>query len=232
MRKALTLILTIFMCEFALPQTDSLQTKLSIHGVVTDKENNETLPYAHVLVYSLPDSTFIVGASCDENGAFSVKDLEAKEYLIKATFIGYEDNERNITLDTLHKDLKVKPLRLSPDKVMLEEVKILASATPLVVKEDTLVYNPEAFRVADGAVIEDLVKKLPGAELSTDGKLVINGKEIKKILVDGKEFFADDPDFSLKNLPANLIEEIKTYDKKSETSELTGVDDDDDEFLC
>lgn len=231
MKKAFSLLLIIFLHEFALAQTDSQQPQLSIHGIVTDKDNNETLPYAHVLVYSLPDSTFVVGASCDENGTFSVNGLEAKEYLIKATFIGYEDNERKVTLDTLHKDLKVKPLRLSPDKVMLEEVKILASATPLVVKEDTLVYNPEAFRVADGAVIEDLVKKLPGAELSTDGKLVINGKEIKKILVDGKEFFADDPDFSLKNLPANLIEEIKTYDKKSETSELTGVDDDDDETV-
>ena len=231
MQKKLFLLLAILSHSIIFGQTNNLQTKLKIHGKVTDKENNETLPYAHVLLYSLPDSTFITGVSCTEDGDFIVEGLEAKEYLIKASYIGYENGERKIKLDSLHKDLKIKPLRLSPDKVMLEEVKILASATPLVVKEDTLVYNPEAFRVTDGAMIEDLVKKLPGAELSSDGKLVINGKEIKKILVDGKEFFSNDPQFSLKNLPANLIEEIKTYDKKSETAELTGVDDDNDETV-
>lgn len=230
MRKVLISILLSISCA-TMAQSDSLLAQVSIHGVVTDKENNETLPYAHVLLYTLPDSTFITGASCDENGEFIVENVEPKEYLIKASYIGYIDTEKIIKLDGLHQNTKIKPLRLAPDKTMLEEVKILAAATPLLVKEDTLVYNPEAFRVKDGAMIEDLVKKLPGADLSSDGKLVINGKEIKKILVDGKEFFADDPQFSLKNLPANLIDEIKTYDKKSETAELTGVDDDEGETV-
>lgn len=198
-------------------------------GTVVDKEDNGVLPYATVELLSASDSSLVKGEVCDAEGTFSINNLEEGNYLLRTSFMGYVTSYRKVMV----KEVDAKPLRvrMTADKVMLDEVKILAAATPVVVKEDTLVYNADAFRVADGAMLEDLVKKLPGAQLSKDGKLVMNGKEIKKILVDGRDFFSDNPQMSLKNLPANMVENIKTYDKKSDASQLTGVDDDDDEAV-
>lgn len=200
-----------------------------LSGTVMDKEDGSTLPYATVELLNVKDSSFVKGEACDLEGAFSIKNVEVGPYLLRVSFMGYNTVYRNIQV----KETQERPLRvrLTADKVMLEEVKILAAATPVVVKEDTLVYNAEAFRVTDGAMLEDLVKKLPGAQLSKDGKLVVNGKEIKKVLVDGKEFFSNDPKVSLKNLPANIVDNIKTYNKKSDSATMTGVDDDDDEMV-
>lgn len=198
-------------------------------GTVVDKEDNGVLPYATVELLNVSDSSMVKGEVCDAEGSFSINNVEEGNYLLRTSFMGYVTSYRKVMV----KEVDAKPLRvrMAADKVMLDEVKILAAATPVVVKEDTLVYNADAFRVADGAMLEDLVKKLPGAQLSKDGKLVVNGKEIKKILVDGRDFFSDNPQMSLKNLPANMVENIKTYDKKSDASQLTGVDDDDDEAV-
>lgn len=199
-----------------------------LKGTVSDKADNESLPYATVELLRT-DSTFIKGIACSDQGDFLIENVEAGTYLLRTNFIGYKTQIRKIEV----KEEEDKPMhiRLSADKEMLEEVKVLAAATPVSVKEDTLVYNAEAFRVTNGAMLEDLVKKLPGAELSQDGKLTVNGKEIKKVLVDGKEFFSDDPKVSLKNLPANIVENVKTYNKKSDNAALTGIDDDDDEAV-
>ena len=92
-------------------------------------------------------------------------------------------------------------------------------------KADTFVYNADAFRVPEGAVLEELVKKLPGVEVDDDGTIKVNGKSVKKILVDGKEFFDDDTQMSMKNIPTKMVKKIKAYDKKSDYSRVTGIDD-------
>lgn len=201
----------------------------SLVGSVIDKSDNEVLPYATVELLNVQDSSFVKGVACSADGAFELESVEVGVYLLRTSFMGYKTSIRKVEVTSIQEN--PMKIRLSADKVMLEEVKILAAATPVVVKEDTLVYNADAFRVSDGAMLEDLVKKLPGAQLSKDGKLVVNGKEIKKVLVDGKEFFSDDPKVSLKNLPANIIENVKTYDRKSDSATLTGVNDDDDEAV-
>lgn len=202
---------------------------VDLSGTVIDKVENVTLPYATIELLNVKDSSLIKGVACTLDGDFKMNDVAEGEYLVRTSFMGYKTQIRKMTIaEASNKPMRI---RLTPDKTMLEEVKILAAATPVVVKEDTLVYNADAFRVADGAMLEDLVKKLPGATLSKDGKLVVNGKEIKKVLVDGKEFFSDDPQVSLKNLPANMIENMKTYNKKSDAATLTGIDDDDDEAV-
>ena len=221
-------IVRLFSSVFFLFLSISLYSA-NLLGTVVDKEDNGVLPYATVELLSASDSSLVKGEVCDAEGTFSINNLEEGNYLLRTSFMGYVTSYRKVMV----KEVDAKPLRVRmvADKVMLDEVKILAAATPVVVKEDTLVYNADAFRVADGAMLEDLVKKLPGAQLSKDGKLVVNGKEIKKILVDGRDFFSDNPQMSLKNLPANMVENIKTYDKKSDASQLTGVDDDDDEAV-
>ena len=114
---------------------------------------------------------------------------------------------------------------------MLKEAVITAEAPQVVVKEDTLEYNSTAYRTPEGAMLEELVKKLPGAEIDDDGNVKINGKEVKKIMVDGKEFFGGDVKTGLKNLPVNMIDKLKTYDKKSDLARVTGIDDGEEETV-
>jgi len=112
-----------------------------------------------------------------------------------------------------------------------KEAVITAEAPQVVVKEDTLEYNSTAYRTPEGAMLEELVKKLPGAEIDDDGNVKINGKEVKKIMVDGKEFFGGDVKTGLKNLPVNMIDKLKTYDKKSDLARVTGIDDGEEETV-
>ena len=113
----------------------------------------------------------------------------------------------------------------------MKEAVITAEAPQVVVKEDTLEYNSTAYRTPEGAMLEELVKKLPGAEIDDDGNVKINGKEVKKIMVDGKEFFGGDVKTGLKNLPVNMIDKLKTYDKKSDLARVTGIDDGEEETV-
>lgn len=108
---------------------------------------------------------------------------------------------------------------------MLKGAVVTAMAQKVTLKEDTFVYNSAAYRTPEGSVVEELVKRLPGAEVSDDGTIKINGKEVKKILVDGKEFMTGDTKTALKNLPTSIIDKIKAYDEKSDLSKVTGIDD-------
>ena len=196
----------------------------TLTGKVTDRETKETLPYANVELLLVADSSVVKGERTTEDGAFILENVKAGDYLLRASYMGYVDRYRKVKVPADTSSVELGKIALKTDNQLIEEVAVLATMTPLQVKEDTLIYNASSFRVADGAMLEDLVKKLPGAELTTDGKLVVNGKEVKKILVDGKEFFSDDPKVSLKNLPANMVKDVKAYDRKSESAQLTGVD--------
>lgn len=221
----LFLILGLF-CAFSFSLSAATLT-----GKVTDRETKETLPYANVELLLASDSSVVKGEMSTEDGAFSLENVKVGDYLVRISYMGYVDRYRKVKLTTDTSSVELGKIALKTDNQLIEEVAVLATMTPLQVKEDTLIYNASSFRVADGAMLEDLVKKLPGAELTTDGKLIVNGKEVKKILVDGKEFFSDDPKVSLKNLPANMVKDVKAYDKKSESAQLTGVDDDEDEMV-
>lgn len=203
----------------------------SISGKVVDKETAQTLPYGDVELLLPADSSVVSGETTDDDGNFLFEKVDKGDYLLRVSYMGYVDRYRKVKVMEDTSNVIIKRISLKIDAQLLDEVAVLAEKTPVQVKEDTLVYNASSFRVMDGAILEDLVKKLPGAELTTDGKLVVNGKEVKKILVDGKEFFSDDPQMSMKNLPANMVNEVKAYEKKSESAQLTGVDDDEDEMV-
>jgi len=223
MRK-LSLLLSVLACNVAIAQTTS------ISGYLIDKTTNEGLQFANVQIYSLPDTTFLKGDATKADGSFKIEGIKAEKCLLRASYIGYNTIEKNINV-VKGRDNSVGKIYLSEDSEQLAEVSVTAEATPIVVKDDTVVYNADAFHVVEGAMVEDLVKKMPGAEISSDGTLTVNGKEVTKILIGGKEYFANDPQVTLKNLPANMVKDIKTYDKKSEQAELTGIDDDDEEFV-
>lgn len=170
------------------------------------------------------DSTFVTGAASAEDGTFKVTAPEDGKYILRMTNIGYTNVYRNITV-TDAKDVALGKINMATDAVMLKEVVAKGVAQKLVVKEDTFIYNAAAYRTPEGSVVEELVKRLPGAQVSDDGKITINGKEVKKIKVDGKEFMTGDTQTALKNLPTSIIDKVRAYDEKSDMARMTGVDD-------
>ncbi len=170
------------------------------------------------------DSTYVTGAASAEDGTFKVTAPEDGKYILRMTNIGYSNEYRNITVADA-KDVALGNINMAADAVMLKEVVAKGMAQKLVVKEDTFIYNAAAYRTPEGSVVEELVKRLPGAQVSDDGKITINGKEVKKIKVDGKEFMSGDTQTALKNLPTSIIEKVKAYDEKSDMARMTGVDD-------
>ena len=170
------------------------------------------------------DSTYVTGAASAEDGTFKITVPEDGKYILRLTNIGYSNVYRNITMAD-GKDVALGKINMATDAVMLKEVVAKGMAQKLVVKEDTFIYNAAAYRTPEGSVVEELVKRLPGAQVDENGKIKINGKEVTKIKVDGKEFMNGDSQTALKNLPTSIIEKVRAYDEKSDMARMTGVDD-------
>ena len=223
-------IAILMLClTYAIPiMSQTKQTALS--GKVIDTDTHEPVPQATIQLFTLPDSTFAKGMVSGNDGTFRLTPVKKGKYLLKISFIGYEPYWQNIDLAS-GKSADLKEIFLKPASILLHETVITAEAPPVTVEQDTTVFNTSAYRVAEGSMLEDLVKKLPGVEVDTDGKITVNGKEIKKIMVDGKEFFSDDPQLAMKNLPVEIIEKVKAYDKKSDLARVTGIDDGEEEAV-
>lgn len=199
----------------------------NVRGTVTD-ENGDPLIEATVRLLSARDSAFVKGTTTDVNGKFSLRDIKAGSYIVQTSYIGYD----NATVNTKVADKNVTvPVKMKESSIMLKEAVVTGVKTEIVAKEDTLEYNAGSYKTQPNAVMEDLLKKLPGVEVDSDGKIKAGGKEVTKILVDGKEFFSDDPKVASKNLPANMIDKLQVVDRKSDLARLTGVDDGEEETV-
>lgn len=222
---AMVLLLTITLSAFS-------QTKnITVSGRVVEADSKEPAVQATVQLLALPDSTFTVGIASSSQGYFTLPKVKAGKYLLKVSYIGFKTKYRLLQLDASVPEKKLGTLVLNVDAVMLAEAVITAEAPQVQVVEDTLVYNSSAYRTPEGAMLEELVKKLPGAEVDDDGNVKINGKDLKKIMVDGKEFFGGDVKTGLKNLPVDMIDKLKTFDKKSDLARITGIDDGEEETV-
>ena len=209
------LILLSFGCAFA--------QKSSVTGTVVDTANDSTLFRATVQLLK-SDSTFVSGVLTDNGGKFDLAVNVPGNYILKVSSMGYSEIMRNVTVESGRK-ADVGKIGLSESVTLLGEAVITANVPKVVVQEDTFVYNAAAYKVAEGSVIEELVKKLPGAKIEEDGTITINGKQVKKLLLDGREFMGGDLETGLKNLPADIVDKIKSYDEKSDLAKLTGIDD-------
>lgn len=223
MRKSVLTLLLLFIAMMMQAQQHL------ITGAIIDKGTNDPVEASTVQLLRA-DSTYISGAISDENGLFSLQAPEDGSYLLKITSVGYKPTVRRIIM-TQGKDLAMGKININAEAIMLKAATVTAMAKKVVLKEDTFVYNSAAYRTPEGSTIEELVKRLPGAEVSDDGSIKINGKEVKKILVDGKEFMTGDTKTALKNLPTSIIEKIKAYDEKSDLAKVTGIDDGEEETV-
>lgn len=194
-----------------------------VSGAIIDRDTKD--PVEQVTVQLLKtDSTYVTGAISNEKGLFHLNAPENGKYLLKITSVGYKPTVKRVVIEQ-DKNLELGNVVVGADAIMLKGAVVTAMAQKVTLKEDTFVYNSAAYRTPEGSVVEELVKRLPGAEVSDDGTIKINGKEVKKILVDGKEFMTGDTKTALKNLPTSIIDKIKAYDEKSDLSKVTGIDD-------
>lgn len=212
------LALGVVMMIMALP----MLAQQAITGKVTD-ENKEAVPMATVKLMKT-DSTLVQGVLTAENGAFTMADVAAGKYIVKITSVGFNDYTKAVTV-AADKTLSLGTVSLKPSSIMLKETVATGHAAKVVLKEDTFIYNAAAYRTPEGSVVEELIKKLPGAQVDDEGNVTINGKEVKKILVEGKEFMTGDTKTALKNLPTSIIEKVKSYDEKSDLARVSGIDD-------
>jgi len=214
---------TLILFFLGLSGTALLAQKFTLKGTVLD-DGGLPLPGATVMLLSPVDSTLQYFASTDAQGAFSFKSVPRNPYLLNISFLGMAPVFQAVEPQTL--DVQELPsIAMQPSSQVLKEVQVKAEHLALEIQKDTISYNPEAFQTQPNAVVEDLLKKLPGIEVQSDGSIKAQGEDVQRILVDGKEFFGDDPKMATKNLPAKALKRVKVYDKQSETAEFTGVDD-------
>lgn len=210
--------------------------KESFAGRVVDTETRQPVPFATVRLLSLPDSALLAGGATDANGKFQLyasvaNAAKKKPLLLHISFIGYKPTYHPAFLSPRTSSSGLGDILLTPESYSLDETVIVGQAPMAVTEGDTTVFNASAYRTPEGSMLEDLVKQLPGGEIDADGKLLIHGKEVKKILVDGKEFFSDDPKAALKNLPVEMVEKLKAYERQSDLARLTGIDDGEEEMI-
>lgn len=211
---------------------DPNQSEYFITGQVYD-EKNVPMVAVSVRLLSAADSSLIngTGTMTDEMGKFTIKNLKRGDYLVNISFLGYKPIYKSVKLLRVQPSASLGSMKMEPDAILLGEAVVKGVVPPIVAKEDTLEFNADSYKTQPNAVVEDMFKKLPGVEVDEDGKITVQGKEVTKILVDGEEFFTDDPKVASKNLPANMVEKIQVVDRKSDEARFSGVDDGEEETV-
>jgi len=213
----------LIVCIIGILFNQNLYSQLhSIYGYVYDAARNEPLISATVQVHS--GNKLIGGVITDSKGKFLIPDLNRGSYNFSVSYVGFKTYKTNLEITNGSIDLKI--ISLSASVVKLNEITIEGKAQPVVQNKDTTEFNASAFKVNKDANADELVGKLPGVTVE-DGKVTAQGEEVKSVLVDGKQFFGNDPNAVLRNIPAEIIDRIQVFDKQSEQSEFTGFDDGD-----
>lgn len=195
------------------------QSKLS--GTITDATDNAKLQKATIALLNPKDSILVNFARSAENGTFSIPKLDTGTYKMIVSYPQYADYVEDIHI---LKDHDMGTIKLSKALLLLEEVTVTGKI-PVVIKGDTIEYNAGSFKVDKDAKVDDLLKVLPGITVGADGKITAQGKEVQKVLLDGEEFFGNDPTLITKNIRADMVDKVQVYEKRSDLADRTGVDD-------
>ena len=221
MLRRIVLVLAGFFAAMAL---SAQNYKLTLQ--LQDASNGEAVGFATVSLSSekgQPKYTL-----SDAAGKAVIDKIRAGKYTVKAEIMGYQTYEK--TLD-IKADTNLGVIRMELDRQVLDAASVTATGNPIIIKKDTVEYNASSFKISDDNMLVDLLKKLPGIEVSEDGTITSNGETISKITIGGKTFFLDDPQLASQNIPAKLVEKVKVVKKKSEQAEFTGIDDGEEETV-
>ncbi len=197
---------------------------LNIRGTVYENQTLEPMQSATVKLFNEKDS-LVKGAMTTEKGQFTLPNVKPGKYTIKVSYVGYKEHVFGITLPNRSGNFKVSDIMMRENITLMKEAVVEARLPELTVVDDTVMYNADALKLEDGAMVEELIKKLPGVVEDENGGYTFNGKNISQILVDGKEFFGNNRNMVLQNLPAEIVDKVKAYDKKSDRARITGIDD-------
>ena len=199
--------------------------RVTVRGVLLDSAGN-ALPSATVLLLSAKDSTLINFAPSDASGAFELKNVQRMHYLLKVSYVGFRTLVKDLNLPQNNETLvDLGKLTLETRVNELDELTVTAEKPPVVIKKDTIEFDAGSFKTKENAVVEDLLKKLPGVEVDNDGTIRAQGEQVRRVTVDGKTFFGNDPRLATRNLPADAISKVQVYDRKSDQAAFTGIDD-------
>lgn len=225
--KCLLMLLMILFSPMAFAQ----QSGVNVTGSVVEQGSDTPIEQATVRLLNVKDSAMVRGVVSTRNGSFTLKNVKKGSYLLHITFIGYDPLYQPLQITGKKNPVNVGKLELSDGAIELGEAVVIGKAPEVTVRNDTVEYNADSYKVTEGSVLEDLLKKMPGVEVDSEGKITVNGKEVKKVMVDGKEFFSDDPKVASKNLPAKMIDKLQVLDKKSDMAQMTGFDDGEEETV-
>lgn len=197
--------------------------KATIKGQVTDISASP-LPSSTVMILSVKDSSLVNFGVSDAKGIFEIKNVNKGEYLLKITFVGFAPYLKRIAT-TIDPVLDLGLIKLETLTKELEGVVIMGEKNPVTVKKDTIEFNAGSFKTKANATVEDLLKTMPGMEVETDGTVRAQGEQVQRVTVDGREFFGRDPKLATRNLPADAIDKVQVFDRKSDQAQFTGIDD-------
>ncbi len=202
----------------------------NVHGTVVSQQDGSPVEMAAVQLFRMEqkDSSMVTGAQADLDGVYWLTSVPEGDYKIWVSSIGFKPMSKRISV---HDHLTVPTIRLQEDVALLQEIQVKGHAAEMTVKGDTIEYNTAAYHVNENAMVEDLLKKMNGVEVDKEGKVTVNGEEIKGVRIDGKKFFGDDVQSATKNIPAEMIEKIQVIDEKSDMAKLTGFEDDETERI-
>ena len=216
-------IIAIFLCIWGL--SSKAQNLYSIKGSVADSAANSKLVNSTITVLNARDSILKAFTWAETNGNFAINNLPKGKFLLLITYSGYADYVDNFTLDSAHTTHDFGRINMILRSRLLADVIVKAKAAAIKIKGDTTEYNAKSYVIQPNDKVEDLLKQLPGIQVDKDGKITAQGETVTKVLVDGEEFFGDDPTLVTKNIRADMVDKVQLYDKKSDQATFTGIDD-------
>ncbi len=202
-----------------------------VSGKVITQRNETVVEMATVrlLQYQQNDTTLIDGVQTDAQGRFLLIDIPQGTFLCIISSVGFVSDTSQVVVQS--SDVHLSTIRLTEDVELLDEVEVTARAVEMTVKGDTIEFNTSAYQTQQTDMVEDLLKKMSGVQVDSEGKVTINGEEIKQVRIDGKKFFENDVQMATKNIPADMIDKIQVIDEKSDMAKLTGFEDEDTERI-
>ena len=215
----------LFLLAACFTTTLSAQKNGSVKGIAFDTISKQPVAAATVTVLERKDSSLVTFTMTGNDGRFELKGLANGDYRVMISHVSYYNSNKNFTISEVAKNAELGNLVMNDKAKVLEEVVLAAEAPPVTLVGDTIQYNAGSFKTPPNASVEQLLKKLPGLKVDKDGTIKAQGEKVTKVLVDGKEFFGNDPKVATKNLPADAVDKVQVYDKQSDQAQLTGFED-------
>lgn len=220
--KRLLLSLCFFVFIASYSKAQGLHT---IKGRVIDTASTSILGNTSVSILNAKDSTLVKFTRAAENGIFEINGIKNGKFILLVSYPKYADFVDHFTLDSTTQVKDYGKVNLTGMAKILADVIIKGNRSAIKIKGDTTEFDPKAFNIEPNSKVEDLLKQFPGFQIDKDGKITAQGKTVPKVLVDGEEFFGDDPTLVTKNLRADMVESVQLYDKASDQASFTGIDD-------